>query len=94
MIDEILQDGLTHSRRELSERTGLADRTVRQKIQKMRRRGVPVYSPPEGGYRLARTDAEREIVIRTMRGYGLNAMVTAARLRKNMQAEGQEVIEL
>ena len=28
MIDEILQDGLTHSRRELSERTGLADRTV------------------------------------------------------------------
>ena len=30
----------------------------------------------------------------TMRGYGLNAMVTAARLRKNMQAEGQEVMEL
>ncbi len=94
MIDEILQDGLTHSRRELSERTGFADRTVRQKIQEIRRRGVLVYSPPEGGYRIARTDAEREAVIRTMRRYGLSAMVTAARLRKNMQAEGQEVMEL
>lgn len=51
------------SRRSLTMCTGLPDRSVRRLISEARERGVPIVGDPAGGYYMAETEADINLLL-------------------------------
>lgn len=55
------------SRRQLASLTGLCDRRLRAYISAAREQGFPIVGDPQGGYYLAETEAERNLLLAELR---------------------------
>ena len=64
-IEDYIPNGRDNkiSRESLSICTGLPDRHVRRLISEARMRGVPIVGDPAGGYYMAETDADIDLLL-------------------------------
>lgn len=92
-IEAWLNEGAVLTRQELSALTGMDDRTVRDKIRRLRRSGVPIMAMKNGGYKIAKTDAEMHELLMQYRKRAMDELVTYSKLRKLTQAAGQITCE-
>lgn len=85
--------GITYTRKNLEELTGMPDRENRRMIRAQRRRGVPIVALPDGGYKLAETDEEKKMLLAMYRKRALDELDTYSILAKAMQVDGQMTVE-
>lgn len=85
----VFEDDRVRSRSELVDIFNLPDRQVRNLIRKARRQGIPIMALPDGGYKLAQTDEEKQKLLRMYRGRAMDELATYSALSKAMQIEGQ-----
>ena len=81
--------GITYTRKNLEELTGMPDRENRRRIRAQRRQGVPIVALKDGGYRLAETDEDKKALLDMYRKRALDELDTYSRLAKAMQVDGQ-----
>lgn len=85
--------GITYTRKNLEELTGMPDRENRRMIRAQRRQGVPIVALKDGGYRLAETDEDKKSLLDMYRKRALDELATYSRLAKAMQVPGQMTVE-
>ena len=83
---------MIYSRANLAALLGVPDRQMRRVIREQRRQGVPIVAMPEGGYKLAETEAEKKRLLAMYRVRALDELATYSMLAKAMQVDGQEVL--
>lgn len=88
-VRDCMEAGGRYSRDELAFLTGKPDRTVRRDIRQLRREGVPVMSLPDGGYKLAQTEAEKAEMLHQIKGRALDLLRTHSLMAHNMELDGQ-----
>lgn len=81
--------GVTYSRANLAALMGVPDRQMRRVIREQRRKGVPIVAMPDGGYKLAETEEEKQALLAMYRKRALDELDTCSRLAKAMQVDGQ-----
>ena len=82
------------TRAQLVELTGLDDRTVRERIEELRREGVPICSSLSGGYFIAQTWDELESFLNRYRRTATKVLSTANKMAKAYARGGQYEIHL
>lgn len=85
--------GITYTRKNLEALTGMPDRANRNMIRAQRRQGVPIVALPEGGYKLAETEAEKKMLLDMYLSRFLDELTTYKRLTDAMQVPGQMTVE-
>lgn len=93
LIDNLFSDGSVWTREELSIVTDLPDRSIRNMIRQARREGVPIMALPNGGYKLAQTQEEKQKLLHMYRGRAMDELCTYSALSKTMQLDGQISVE-
>lgn len=81
--------GVTYSRANLAALMGVPDRQMRRVIREQRRKGVPIVAMPDGGYKLAETEAEKQSLLAMYRKRALDELDTYRLLAKSMQVDGK-----
>ena len=89
----VFEDNNIRSREELADIFNLPDRTVRNLIRKARRQGIPIMALPDGGYKLAQTNEEKQKLLHMYRGRAMDELVTYSALSKTLQLDGQISVE-
>ena len=89
----VMAPGITYTRKNLEELTGMPDRENRRTIRAQRRQGVPIVALPDGGYKLAETEEEKKMLLAMYRTRALDELATYSRLAKAMQVPGQMTVE-
>ena len=56
----VFEDNNIRSREELVDIFNIPDRSVRNLIREARRQGIPIMALPNGGYKLAQTNEEKQ----------------------------------
>ena len=82
--------GVTYSRANLAALMGVPDRQMRRVIREQRRKGVPIVAMPDGGYKLAETEAEKKRLLAMYRVRALDELETYTMLDAYLRGEGQE----
>lgn len=90
----LLEGGKVLSRKELAAIFDTSDRRMRKLIQKARRMGVPIMALPEGGYKLAETEEEKQRLLHMYKGRAMDELFTYSALKKTFQIDGQEHLEI
>ena len=93
LFDGVFENNAVRSRDELVDIFNTTDRTVRNMIRDARRQGIPIMAVPEGGYKLAATDEEKQMLLRAYKGRAMDELVTYSALRKTLQLDGQISVE-
>ena len=93
MMEDMFGDGSVLTREELVLLTDLPDRTIRKMIREARRQGVPIMALPNGGYKLAQTQEEKQKLLHMYRGRAMDELSTYSALSKTMQLDGQLSVE-
>ena len=93
LIENLFSDGSVWTRQELSILTDMPDRAIRNMIREARRQGVPIMALPNGGYKLAQTDEEKQKLLHMYRGRAMDELCTYSALSKTMQLDGQVSVE-
>ena len=89
----VFEDNNIRSREELVDIFNIPDRSVRNLIREARRQGIPIMALPNGGYKLAQTNEEKQKLLHMYRGRAMDALVTYSALCKNLQLDGQLSVE-
>ena len=89
ILEGIFSNGSVRGRQELSEILGVPDRTVRNIIRRARRDGLPIMALPDGGYKIAQTNEEKQKLLRMYRGRAMDELRTYSALKKSLQLDGQ-----
>ena len=89
----IFEDNNIRSREELADIFKLPDRSVRNLIRKARRQGIPIMALPDGGYKLAQTNEEKQKLLHMYRGRAMDELTTYSALSKTLQLDGQMSVE-
>ena len=89
----IFEDDNIRSREELAEIFDTSDRAVRNLIRQARRQGIPIMALPNGGYKMASTDEEKQKLLHMYKGRAMDELVTYSALRKTLQLDGQITVE-
>jgi len=89
----VFEDNNIRSREELVDILNVPDRTVRNLIREARRQGIPIMALPNGGYKLASTDEEKQKLLHMYKGRAMDELVTYSALRKTLQLDGQISVE-
>lgn len=79
--------GVTYSRANLAALMGVPDRQMRRVIREQRRKGVPIVAMPDGGYKLAETEAEKKRLLAMYRVRALDELETYTMLDAYLRAE-------
>ena len=93
LIDNLFSDGFVWTREELSALMDMPDRAIRNMIREARRQGVPIMALPNGGYKLAQTNEEKQKLLHMYRGRAMDELITYSALSKTMQLDGQISVE-
>ena len=93
LIDNLFSDGSVWTREELSTLTDMTDRAIRNMIRQARREGVPIMALPNGGYKLAETNEEKQKLLHMYRGRAMDELCTYSALSKTLQLDGQISVE-
>lgn len=93
LIEVLFSDGSKWTREELSTFFCVPDRSIRNMIREARRQGVPIMALPDGGYKLAETQEEKQKLLHMYRGRALDELKTYSELRKTLQLDGQISVE-
>ena len=93
MIEDMFSDGSVWTRSELVMLLDLPDRSIRNMIREARRQGVPIMALPNGGYKLAQTQEEKQKLLHMYRGRAMDELSTYSALSKTMQLDGQLSVE-
>lgn len=93
MIEMLFGDGSIWTREELTLLTDMPDRSIRNMIREARRQGVPIMALPNGGYKLAQTNEEKQKLLHMYRGRAMDELCTYSALSKTMQLDGQLSVE-
>lgn len=93
MMEAMFGDGAVLTREELVLLTDLPDRTIRKMIREARRQGLPIMALPNGGYKLAQTQEEKQKLLHMYRGRAMDELCTYSALSKTMQLDGQLSVE-
>ena len=93
MIEDMFGDGSVWTRAELVMLLDLPDRSIRNMIRDARRQGVPIMALPNGGYKLAQTQEEKQKLLHMYRGRAMDELCTYSALSKTMQLDGQLSVE-
>ena len=93
MIEDMFSDGSVWTRSELVMLLDLPDRSIRNMIRDARRQGVPIMALPNGGYKLAQTQEEKQKLLHMYRGRAMDELSTYSALSKTMQLDGQLSVE-
>lgn len=93
LFESLFDNGAKYSRHELSVIFAVSDRFVRNLIREARRQGVPIMALPDGGYKLAETQEEKQKLLHMYRGRALDELKTYSELRKTLQLDGQISVE-
>ena len=93
MIADLFDDGSVWTRQELAILTDMPDRAIRNMIREARRQGVPIMALPNGGYKLAQTNEEKQKLLHMYRGRAMDELCTYRALSKTMQLDGQISVE-
>ena len=88
-VRTLIRSGDTYTREELCLLTGKDDRAIRSEIRSLRREGIPILGLPQGGYKLAYTDAEKNEMLHQIKGRALDLLRTHSLMAKAMQIDGQ-----
>lgn len=89
----VFEDNNVRSREELVDIFNIPDRSVRNLIRKARRQGIPIMALPDGGYKLAQTNEEKQKLLHMYRGRAMDELVTYSALSKTLQMDGQISVE-
>ena len=89
----VFEDNNIRSREELVDIFNIPDRSVRNLIREARRQGIPIMALPNGGYKLAQTNEEKQKLLHMYRGRAMDELVTYSALRKSLQLDGQITVE-
>ena len=89
----VFEDNNIRSREELVDIFNIPDRAVRKLIRQARRQGIPIMALPEGGYKLAQTNEEKQKLLHMYRGRAMDELVTYSALSKTLQLDGQMSVE-
>ena len=89
----VFEDDTIRSREELVDILNVPDRTVRNLIRDARRQGIPIMALPNGGYKMASTDEEKQKLLHMYKGRAMDELVTYSALRKTLQLDGQITVE-
>lgn len=81
--------GITYTRQNLEALTGMPDRANRRMIREQRRQGVPIVAMPEGGYKLAETEAEKKRLLAMYRVRAMDEFETYKMLAAYLRGEGE-----
>ncbi len=92
-VIELLSTGGRWTRDELVFNSGKDDRSVRDEIRTLRRKGFPVLGLPGGGYKLAATDFEKSEMLHQIKGRALDLLKTYALLERTMDVDGQITLD-
>ena len=93
MIEDMFSDGSVWTRSELVMLLDLPDRSIRTMIREARRQGLPIMALPNGGYKLAQTQEEKQKLLHMYRGRAMDELCTYSALSKTMQLDGQLSVE-
>lgn len=93
MIEDMFSDGSVWTRSELVMLLDLPDRSIRNMIREARRQGLPIMALPNGGYKLAQTQEEKQKLLHMYRGRAMDELCTYSALSKTMQLDGQLSVE-
>lgn len=93
VFNVVFEDNNIRSREELVDILNVPDRTVRNLIREARRQGIPIMALPNGGYKLAQTNEEKQKLLHMYRGRAMDELVTYSALRKTLQLDGQITVE-
>ncbi len=93
VFNVVFEDNNIRSREELVDILNVPDRTVRNLIREARRQGIPIMALPNGGYKLASTDEEKQKLLHMYKGRAMDELVTYSALRKSLQLDGQITVE-
>ena len=93
MIEDMFSDGSVWTRSELVMLLDLPDRSIRNMIREARRQGLPIMALPNGGYKLAQTQEEKQKLLHMYRGRAMDELSTYSALSKTMQLDGQLSVE-
>lgn len=88
-IIDLFERKAVWTRPELSEALGIPDRHVRALIRIERRNGLPIMALPEGGYKIAETDAEKRTLFNMYLSRASDEFATARALQKSLNIPGQ-----
>ena len=89
----VFEDNNIRSREELVDIFNIPDRSVRNLIREARRQGIPIMALPNGGYKLAQTNEEKQKLLHMYRGRAMDELVTYSALCKTLQLDGQITVE-
>lgn len=89
----VFEDNNIRSREELVDIFNVSDRAVRNLIREARRQGVPIMALPDGGYKLAETNEEKQKLLHMYRGRAMDELTTYSALSKTLQLDGQMSVE-
>ena len=89
----VFEDNNIRSRQELVDIFNIPDRAVRNLIRKARRQGIPIMALPDGGYKLAQTNEEKQKLLHMYRGRAMDELTTYSALSKTLQLDGQMSVE-
>nr|DAP15390.1 MAG TPA: HTH domain protein [Caudoviricetes sp.] len=81
--------GVIYSRANLAALLGVPDRQMRRVIREQRRQGVPIVAMPEGGYKLAETEAEKKRLLAMYRVRAMDEFETYKMLAAYLRGEGE-----
>ena len=93
LIEVLFSDGSKWTREELATFFSVPDRSIRNMIREARRQGMPIMALPDGGYKLAETQEEKQKLLHMYRGRALDELKTYSELRKTLQLDGQISVE-
>lgn len=92
-MQELFKPGVVISRKALSAKLQVTDRTARNMIRDARKQGIPIVPVPGGGYKIAESDSEKRELLELYRGRALDELHTYSMLYKAIQIEGQTSLE-
>lgn len=93
LFESLFANGAKWSRKELSLIFAAPDRSIRNMIREARRQGMPIMALPDGGYKLAETQEEKQKLLHMYRGRAMDELKTYSELRKTLQLDGQISLE-
>lgn len=92
-IEELFKGGARWTREDLAQIFQVPDRSIRNMIRAARRQGLPIMALPDGGYKLAQTQEEKQKLLHMYRGRAMDELCTYSALSKTMQLDGQLSVE-
>lgn len=84
-IEDLFSNKKVWTRKSLAAALNMSDRQVRRTISDARRRGIPIVALPDGGYKLAETTEEQNILLKMYFSRAINEFETYHLLKKTLQ---------